>query len=419
MNKYQYLRLTLSLYLLLLSLEIVVADSEPMNSNMEECKRTSKSFEQVWPLLQTAVDRLINQIEGVDNTSFTSQEYMSYYTTVYEFCTERQGNKNSKLLYDQYKKVFEEYINSMVLPSLRGKENELLLRELLRRWSNHKIMTSWLLRFFHFLDRYYIPRRQLPSLEETSFLSFHDLVFDEMNKQVVEAILYMIDQERAGKLIDRTLVNNTLAIYSKIGQITIKSTASERIIKDNAAFYSGGLSNWIASSCFKDDTTKEEKLNDNPIASSKKINLISSDGDVFEVDYAVALMSKTIRDVIESNPGSDTDSINIPVSLSREMLGKVTEYCKKHTEASNSNYDEYISNVDLNDWDAKFIDVDHQTLFNLVLSSNYLNMQSLLDLASNKIADIIKGKTPEEIRKFFNIKDEFTPEEQEFSWDDN
>lgn len=32
----------------------------------------------------------------------------------YELCTDRQGDENSKLLYDQYKKVFDEYINSTV-----------------------------------------------------------------------------------------------------------------------------------------------------------------------------------------------------------------------------------------------------------------------------------------------------------------
>ncbi|XP_027332052.1 cullin-1-like isoform X2 [Abrus precatorius] len=387
-----------------------------MTSSMEECKKTSMSFEEVWPLLQIAVNKLINQIEGVDNSSFTSQEYMSYYTTVYEFCTDRLGDENSKLLYAQYKKVFEEYINSMVLPSLRGKKNEILLRELLRRWSNHKIMTRWLLRFFHFLERYHIPRWKLPSLEEISFLTFHDLVYDEMNNQVVVSILYMIDQERAGEQIDRTLVNNVLAIYSEMGNIPRENNTEHfavRMTKDNAALYEEA-SNWIASSSFKNDTPKEEKLNDNPIPSSKKINLISSNGDVFEVDYALALMSKTIKDVIETHPTDDTDSISIPVSrVSSKMLAMVIEYCKKHTEVSNSNYDEHISNIDINDWDAEFLDVNHQAIFDLILASNYFNIKSLLDLTTNKIGDIMKCKTAEEIRNIFNIKHDFTPEEHD------
>ena len=56
------------------------------------------------------------------------------------------------------------------------------------------------------------------------------------------------------------------------------------------------------------------------------------------------------------------------------------------------------------------------SLFNIVeffQAANYLNIKSLLDLTCQTVADMIKGKTPEEIRKTFNIKNDFTPEEEE------
>ncbi|KAF3669860.1 E3 ubiquitin ligase complex SCF subunit sconC [Capsicum annuum] len=45
--------------------------------------------------------------------------------------------------------------------------------------------------------------------------------------------------------------------------------------------------------------------------------------------------------------------------------------------------------------------------------ASYLNIKSLLDLTCQTVADMIKGKTPEEICKTFNIKNDFTPEEEE------
>ena len=63
-----------------------------------------------------------------------------------------------------------------VLPSLREKHDEFMLRELVKRWTNHKIMVRWLSRFFHYLDRYFIARRSLPALNEVGLTCFRDLV---------------------------------------------------------------------------------------------------------------------------------------------------------------------------------------------------------------------------------------------------
>ncbi len=40
-----------------------------------------------------------------------------------------------------------------VLPALKDKKDEYLLKELLKRWDNHKVMVRWLSRFFNYLDR--------------------------------------------------------------------------------------------------------------------------------------------------------------------------------------------------------------------------------------------------------------------------
>ena len=40
-----------------------------------------------------------------------------------------------------------------MLPALREHHAEFLLKELYKRWGNHKIMVRWLSRFFNYLDR--------------------------------------------------------------------------------------------------------------------------------------------------------------------------------------------------------------------------------------------------------------------------
>lgn len=46
-------------------------------------------------------------------------------------------------------------------------------------------------------------------------------------------------------------------------------------------------------------------------------------------------------------------------------------------------------------------------------AANYLCIKSLLDLACQTVAEMIKEKTPVEIRNLFNIKNDFTEEEEE------
>ncbi|XP_028802007.1 SKP1-like protein 1A [Neltuma alba] len=140
--------------------------------------------------------------------------------------------------------------------------------------------------------------------------------------------------------------------------------------------------------------------------SSRKIVLKSCDDKFFEVDEAVALESQVIKLGIED---VCVDTVFPLPNVASNILPKVIEYCKKHVEAANS---EEISE-DLEAWDAEFVRVDRSVLFDLILAANYLNIKSLLDLTCQTVADMIKGKTPEEIRETFNIQNEFTPEEEE------
>ncbi|KAK4583895.1 hypothetical protein RGQ29_021852 [Quercus rubra] len=144
------------------------------------------------------------------------------------------------------------------------------------------------------------------------------------------------------------------------------------------------------------------------MSSSKKITLKSSDGEAFEVEEAVALESQTIKHMIEDDCADN--GIPLP-NVTSKILAKVIEYCKKHVESTCA--DERTSDEDLKAWDTEFVRVDQATLFDLILAANYLNIKSLLDLTCQTVADMIKGKTPEEIRKTFNIKNDFTPEEEE------
>ncbi|KAI0500041.1 hypothetical protein KFK09_018249 [Dendrobium nobile] len=146
-----------------------------------------------------------------------------------------------------------------------------------------------------------------------------------------------------------------------------------------------------------------------------KITLKSSDGKEFVVEEAVARESKTLLHMIDD--GFADEVIPVPY-VDSNILAKVIEYCTKHADyvsklCEGLPFDKYIRTVNLKKWDADFVKVDQITLFDLINAANHLNIKGLLDLTCQTVADMIKGKTPEEIKRMFNINNDFTPEEEE------
>ncbi|KAL0435849.1 UNVERIFIED_CONTAM: Cullin-1 [Sesamum radiatum] len=160
-------------------------------------------------------------------------------------CTQKPPHDYSQQLYDKYREAFDDYMNS-VMPSLREKHDEFLLRELVKRWSDHRLMVRWLSRFFHYLDRYFIARRSLPPLKEVGLASFRDV----------------IDQEREGQQIDRALLKNVLDIFVEIGMGQMdyyENDFESAMLEDTAAYYSRKASDWIVEDPCPDYMLKAEE----------------------------------------------------------------------------------------------------------------------------------------------------------------
>ena len=98
-------------------------------------------------------------------------------------------------------------------------------------------------------------------------------------------------------------------------------------------------------------------------------------------------------------------------------MAKVLEWCEHHRgDPPSTNEDDSDSRkktTDIEEWDQKFMQVDQEMLFEIILAANYLDIKALLDVGCKTVANMIKGKSPEEIRKTFNITNDFTPEEEE------
>lgn len=122
-----------------------------------------------------------------------------------------------------------------------------------------------------------------------------------------------------------------------------------------------------------------------------------------------AALSSTIKNMLD-DLGEEATNVPIPLhNVTMKILEKVAQYCRYRVALPREG-DEIKCNAE---WEKKFVEMDQATLFELILAANYLDIKPLLDLTCKTVAEMIKGKSPEEIRVTFNIKNDFTPEEEE------
>ncbi|OMO50217.1 SKP1 component [Corchorus olitorius] len=136
---------------------------------------------------------------------------------------------------------------------------------------------------------------------------------------------------------------------------------------------------------------------------SKKITLRTVDNQEFEVEEAIAMKFVTVKTFFEENPEACEEAMPLP-NVSAKCLSDIIEYCKEHLkkgEAAETSFDE------------EFVKArDNESLKEMILGANYLNIKDLLDMLNQAVADRIKNKSVEYVRRFFGIDNDFTPEEE-------
>jgi S-phase kinase-associated protein 1 len=149
------------------------------------------------------------------------------------------------------------------------------------------------------------------------------------------------------------------------------------------------------------------------------IKIFTSDGVTMHVEKPIALFSKSISNLLD-----DLGSINEPVPLpnvSSEVYQSIRSFSvlflknPSSLEISTSiRTREQDKFEEMPQWQTKYLnELGTEMVLQLILASNYLDIKPILDSCCKYIAKMINGKTVVEIRELFNIKNDFTPEEEE------
>lgn len=165
---------------------------------------------------------------------------------------------------------------------------------------------------------------------------------------------------------------------------------------------------------------------------SHKVVLVSVEGERFTVERKIAERSLLLKNYLndmydtnfreESDEEADNDSneqrdnlIVMPVpNVRSSVLQKVLEWAEHHKDSNfpNEEDDDSRNSAPVDAWDREFLKVDQEMLYEIILAANYLNIKPLLDAGCKVVAEMVRNRSPEEIRRTFNIVNDFTPEEE-------
>ena len=140
------------------------------------------------------------------------------------------------------------------------------------------------------------------------------------------------------------------------------------------------------------------------------ISLISSDNHKIELDSKSAQRSKVLKQKL-MEPRNPKNKKAIPEvklkDVKYDILKKIVEYLNYYKNKTPKEIPKPVPSENLSafldDWDFNFINkIDLDSTFDLMNAASDLEIPGLLDLASIKIASILKNRGLVEIRNMFD-----------------
>ncbi|KAI1111128.1 Skp1-domain-containing protein [Nemania sp. NC0429] len=294
---------------------------------------------------------------------------------------------------------------------------------------------------FRYLNRHWI-RRQIDEgwlvydIYTPHLVRWHSIIFQDISCDLVSAISELVEKHNDGQVIEhgdgKDLIEFIVSLaldatnppYGSILEIPLRKSimaASEnnRLLE---FFYEDSVPNY-------DDESARTEMEDQLVAltlgsqarararnNDGMVKLVTSDLAVVEVEQKSAECSFIIkhlcayfgRDII------DREFITLP-NVDEAILRKILKWCDYHKDDADSSLVNRNTDtpIDIDEWDRSYMQVDQKTLFKIVLAANFLDIEALVALGCQTIAELINGRSSDEIRKTFGLPNDFTPEEEE------
>ncbi|XP_020501099.2 cullin-4B isoform X2 [Labrus bergylta] len=178
--------------------------------NFKEKPKLPENYTQeTWQKLKEAV-------EAIQNSTSIKYNLEELYQAVENLCS----HKISAKLYKQLRAVCEDHIKAQIDHNLTDAlDSVLFLKKIDKCWQDHCRQMIMIRSIFLFLDRTYVLQNSmLPSIWDMGLELFRFYIISDLKVQskTIDGILLLIERERNGEAIDRSLLRSLLSMLSDL-----------------------------------------------------------------------------------------------------------------------------------------------------------------------------------------------------------
>ncbi|XP_062982223.1 cullin-4A [Elgaria multicarinata webbii] len=179
--------------------------------------------------------KLHEAVRAIQSSTSIKYNLEELYQAVENVCS----YKASPTLYRQLRQVCEDHVKAQILQFREDSlDNLLFLKKINKCWQDHCRQMIMIRSIFLFLDRTYVLQNSmLPSIWDMGLELFRNHVISDklVQTKTIDGILILIERERNGEAVDRSLLRSLLSMLSDLQ--VYKDSFEQRFLEDTNRLY--------------------------------------------------------------------------------------------------------------------------------------------------------------------------------------